>query len=222
MKLTPASVKSSLRNFLICGAALFIGACTTTQIRPSGFLSTYDNLKPTETGDLSIYRAPGFELSNFSSIRMVPTVIHTPTERLSDLDPQLQQQVIELIDDQIVLRLTQAKVQPGSEDKALAANRVLVIRAALTDVQTPNRALNILTSLAIAPLTAGGASLELEVVQEQSNLVVMAATCTKRASVLKQFFGAFSQLSHAKYAISECVEQIENVLKGAANSKVDP
>ena len=111
-------------------------------------------------------------------------------------------------------------------DRLLAETRggtkALTVRAALTNIETPNRALNVATTLLIGPLTTGGASLEIEILDTQSGVVQVAATCTERASAFMQLAGAYSVLAHTKYAISQCIDRIEQGFRMPAPSAMQP
>jgi hypothetical protein len=196
---------TSIASAKIClsvSATVFFCACATSVTRPSGFLSDYNALRPSAFDNVALYRAPGFDPRAYGQVRVTPAQIYGPSARLRELDPELQKEV-----------LTQTDKEMNARLRAGVGPRALIVRAAVTDVDTPNRALNVATSLLIGPTTSGGASLELEVVDEQSSAVLVAATCTERGSVLRQFAGAYSVLAHAKHAISECLQRFEKAYR---------
>jgi Protein of unknown function (DUF3313) len=191
--------------YVAVGASALVCACSTPITKPSGFLSDYKTLSPSAFENVSLYRAPGFDPQVYGLIQMAPTQVQGPSTRLRELDPGLQKEILVHTDKEMASRLI-IGVRSGT--------KTLMVRAAVTDVDTPNRAVNVATTLLLGPVTSGGASMEVEVVDGQSGVVQVAATCTERGSVLRQFTGAYSVLAHANHAISECVQRIEQAYRG--------
>jgi Protein of unknown function (DUF3313) len=195
---------ASTKIYLLASASLLLSACATTVSKPTGFLSDSNALRPSELENVSLYRAPGFDPRAYGRVRLTPSRVYAPSERLRELDPALRQEVLAHFDKEL-----SSRILPGVRSNTNA----LVVRAVVTDVDTPNRALNVATSLLIGPTTSGGASVEIEIVDEGSGAAMLSATCTERGSILWQFIGAYSILSHAKYAISECVQRVEQAYR---------
>ena len=84
------------------------------------------------------------------------------------------------------------------------------VRVAVTELQTPNRAVNAMTTLLVGPVTTGGASLEFEAVDLRTGRRVAAASCFERGNVIKEFAGSYTLLGHAKAAITNCIERIDS------------
>ncbi len=199
-KTTRRSSFASTKIYVLASASLLLSACATTVTKPSGFLPDSNALRPSSFENVALYRAPGFDLRAYGKVRLTPSQVYAPSARLRELDIELRQEALSHFDKELASRIL-----PGVPGNAKA----LVVRAALTDLDTPNRALNVATTLVIGPMTSGGASVEMEIIDEGAGTVMFAATCTERGSVLWQFTGAYSVLSHAKYAISECVQRFE-------------
>jgi Protein of unknown function (DUF3313) len=195
---------ASAKMYLAVGATVLLCACSTPATKPSGFLADYKTLSPSAFENVSLYRAPGFDPQTYGQVQMTPTHVHGPSTRLRELDPELQKEILTHADKEMASRLL-IGVRSGT--------KTLMVRAAVTDVDTPNRAVNVATTLLLGPVTSGGASMEVEVVDGQSGVVQVAAACTERASVLRQFTGAYSVLAHAKHAISECVQRFEQAYR---------
>jgi Protein of unknown function (DUF3313) len=183
---------------------LALSACSTLIPNQSGFVPPNIGLKSTEVENFLVYKAPNFDLGNYGQLRALPSEIYAPSARLIDLETSLQKELLQEIDLKVAAQLV---------DVTKLGTRTLVLRIALTDVATPNRALNVVTSLLIGPLTSGGASLEMLMTDERSAEVVFAATCVENASVIRQFTGAYSVISHAKYAVGKCIQQLEKAIK---------
>jgi Protein of unknown function (DUF3313) len=195
---------ASTKVYVAAGASAFVCACSTPVTKPSGFLSDHKTLSPSAFENVSLYRAPGFDPQMYGQVQMTPTQVHGPSTRLRELDPGLQKEILIHTDKEMASRLL-IGVRSGT--------KTLMVRAAVTDVDTPNRAVNVATTLLLGPVTSGGASMEVEVVDGQSGVVQVAAACTERGSVLRQFTGAYSVLAHAKHAISECIQRFEQAYR---------
>jgi Protein of unknown function (DUF3313) len=183
---------------------LALSACSTLTPHQSGFLPADVALKSTDDDNVLVFRAPNLDLSNYGPMRALAAQIYSPTVRLIELDSMLQKELLEEIDLKTTLQLVNI---------TKLGTRPLVLRIVLTDVATPNRALNVFTSLLIGPITSGGARIEMSMTDESSGEVVFAANCTKSASVLWQLTGAYSVIAHAKYAVGQCIQQFENAIR---------
>jgi Protein of unknown function (DUF3313) len=195
---------ASTKIYVAVGASAFVCACSTPVTKPAGFLSDYKTLSPSAFENVSLYRAPGFDPQTYGQVQMIPTQVHGSSARLRELDPVLQKEILTHTDKEMASRLL-IGVRSGT--------KTLMVRAAVTDVDTPNRAVNVATTLLLGPVTSGGASMEVEIVDGQSGVVQIAAACTERGSVLRQFTGAYSLLAHAKHAISECIQRFEQAYR---------
>ena len=201
---TASKSSVSTKIYVAVGASVFVCACSTPVAKPSGFLSDYKALSPSAFENVSLYRAAGFNPQMYGQVQMTPTQVHGPSTRLRELDPGQQKEILTHADKEMASRLL-IGVPSGTKR--------LMVRAAVTDVDKPNRVVNVATTLLLGPVTTGGASMEVEVVDGQSGVVQIAAICTERASVLRQFTGAYSALAHAKHAISECVQRFEQAYR---------
>jgi Protein of unknown function (DUF3313) len=195
---------ATIKRCVLASASLLLSACATTISPPSGFLPNSNALRPSAFENVALYRAPGFDPLAYGHVRLTPSQVYAPSARLRELDIELRQEVLTHLDKEL-----SSRILPGVSGNTKA----LTVRAVVTDIDTPNRALNVATTLVVGPMTSGGASVEVEIVDENAGTVMFAATCTERGSVLWQFTGAYSVLSHAKYAISECVQRFEQAYR---------
>ena len=186
------------------GVGALAAGCATTTTAPAGFLSDYAALRPSQFDNVALYRDPAFDPRNYGQVVITPTRMHGASSRLRELSPELRAEVLAHIDQEITTR---------TKPLAGAAASALRVRAAVTDVDTPNRVVNVLSSVVIGPVTTGGASLEVEVSDAASGRILVAATCAERGSVLKQFVGSYQVLVHAKSAISECLHRFEQAYR---------
>jgi Protein of unknown function (DUF3313) len=193
-----------MKGLLLFALALALSACTTLSPNRPVFLPAAIVLKSTEVENFFVYRSPNFDIANYRSLRASAAQIYAPSARLIELDPKLQNELLQEIDQKVASQLVNATD---------LGTRTLVLRIALTDVATPNRALNVVTTLLIGPLTSGGARLEMVVTDDRSAEVLFAATCAETASVIRHFTGSYSVISHAKYAVDKCIQQFEKAIK---------
>jgi hypothetical protein len=193
-----------MKVVIIGALALALNACSTLTPNQSGFLPADVVLKQTEVENFLVYRAPNFDLTKYGPLRASAAQIYAPSARLIELDPKLQNELLQEIDQKVASQLVNI---------TNLGTRTLVLRIALTDVATPNRALNAVTTLLIGPLTSGGARLEMVMTDERSAEVVFAATCAESASVIRHFRGSYSVIPHAKYAVDKCIQQFEKAIK---------
>jgi Protein of unknown function (DUF3313) len=193
-----------MKRILLSACALALSACSTLTPNQSGFLPADIVLRSTDVENFLVYRAPNFELSSYAPMRALAAQVYSPSVRLIELDPKLQKELLQEID----LKTTSQLVNLTN-----LGTRTIVLRIALTDVATPNRALNVVTSLLIGPVTVGGARLEIALTDDSSGEVVFAATCTENASVIRQFTGAYSVIPHAKHAVDKCIEHFAKAIQ---------
>jgi hypothetical protein len=65
-----------------------------------------------------------------------------------------------------------------------------------------------MTTLALGPVTTGGASLEFEAIDPQHGQRVVSAACYDHGHVIANFTGSYTLLGHARSAITTCIGQI--------------
>ena len=132
---------ASLKIFLVIYASALLSACATPPpIAPSGFLSDYKRLKPTAYETVSIYSLDGFNPKLFGQVKLAPVYVSESSARLKDLSPELKRELVVHINQELRDRLL-AETRGGT--------KALTVRAALTNIETPNRALNVATTLLI-------------------------------------------------------------------------
>lgn len=131
----------------------------------------------------------------------------TATGRIGGLEAEQVRELLDHVNSE--LRHLQTK------SEAPASSGRIRVRVAITTIETPNRAVNTLTTLLVGPVTTGGASLEFEAVDEQTGRRVAAASCFGHGNALADFKGSYTLLGHAKSAISTCLEQINSAWRSA-------
>jgi hypothetical protein len=90
--------------------------------------------------------------------------------------------------------------------------QALRIRAAITDIDTVNPALNLRTTVAVlVPLDMGGATIEVEFLDAESGERLAAMVDRKTGSPLKIFSG-YSRLAHARGAFDQWADELKLAL----------
>lgn len=149
-----------------------------------------------------MYRAAGFEPKRYAAVVVEDAQIKTASGRIDGLDDAQQREVLDHVTSE--LKRQKAKVPPPRGTGQVR------VRVAVTELQTPNRAVNAMTTLLVGPVTTGGASLEFEAVDVSTGRRVAAASCFERGNVIKEFAGSYTLLGHAKAAITNCIERIDS------------
>lgn len=200
---------------LIVSATLVVG-CATNSMTRSGFLGDYQALERTRFDNVLMYREPGFNPSRYSEILIEEVVVSSPSGHIDGLDAEQQREVLGHVANEL-----RHYVGASRAEKAAGSVR---LRVAVTDIETPNRAVNVLTTLIVGPVTTGGASLEFEAVDVQTGHRVAAATCFDRGHVVADFTSSYKLLGHAKIAISTCIERINSAWResSANGDDVEP
>lgn len=200
----PKPGKRARLNAMLVASTVLAG-CQLPPQRHSGFMADYARLQTSEYENVRLYRAAGFDRQRYARVVLEPTRIVGDTPELKALTPDLKREILSHVDAELKQRV---KVETGARP---AGGGTLRVRAAIGDIETPNRALNIATTLLLGPVTRGGASLEVELVDESSGEVVVAAMCMERGHPIWDQMDAYTLLGHARLAITECMTRFEKV-----------
>jgi Protein of unknown function (DUF3313) len=125
---------------------LALGGCASNQLTRSGHLSDYTRLQATADEDVRLFVAPGFDPKAYRAATVDEPRIASGSERLSALSPTQRQELLTHLRSEIQARVDRYPVGAGSAP--------LRIRAAITDVDSPNRAVNWTTTLLLTPRRA--------------------------------------------------------------------
>ena len=198
---------SPARLLLVLSLAATLSGCASNGMTRSAFLGNYDALEKTKYENVLLFKAPGFEPRHYREIVVEGAQIVTGTGRIDGLDSEQVRELLDHVNSE--LRHLQTKSEAPS-----SSGRIRV-RVAITAIETPNRAVNTLTTLLVGPVTTGGASLEFEAVDEQTGRRVAAASCFEHGNALADFKGSYTLLGHAKAAITTCLERINSAWRSA-------
>ena len=200
----------SLIHFvLLAGLTATLSGCASNGMTRSGFLGDYDVLGKTKYENVLLFKAPGFEPSRYREILVEDAQVVTATGRIGGLEAEQVRELLDHVNSE--LRHLQTK------SEAPASSGRIRVRVAITTIETPNRAVNTLTTLLVGPVSTGGASLEFVAVDEQSDRRVAAASCFEHGNALADFKGSYTLLGHAKSAITTCLERINSAWRSAGS-----
>lgn len=189
-----------LRRTTLLPVAFVLSGCATNRMTQSGFLVDYNQLKPSQFKNVHLYTAPGFDPSQVASASIeAPSIVGT-SKRLADMSDDNKRLLVEHLRAAVSARMQAIKPTSG-------ATRTVRVRSALTDFDSPNRTVNAALTLLTGPVTTGGASLEVEVVDAATGERLVAASCFETGNVVTDFMASYSLLGHAKLAIDQCLER---------------
>lgn len=160
--------------FFLFGVIVFLfSGCATDKPQKVGFLSDYSTLRKNPDFDGSyVYVNPKLPLKNYSKFIVRATEVRLSKKgRKHNIDPK---KLAELT------RYTQSKIKEelkksGYEIVTKSGPGTLVLRTAITDVDTATILANIHPAMIIMGTGLGGASAEFEATDSQSGEVVAAA-----------------------------------------------
>ena len=141
----------------------------------SGFLGDYE-LSPTRYENVLMYRAADSS-KRYAAVVVEEAQIKTASGRIDGLDDAQQREVLDHVTSEL-------KRQEGKSPAPGGAGQVRV-RVAVTELQTPNRAVNAMTTLLVGPVTTGGASLEFEAVDLRTDAGLLPPVASSAATSLK-------------------------------------
>ncbi len=160
--------------FFLMGVIVFLfSGCATDKPQKVGFLSDYSNLRKNPDFDGSyVYVNPKLPLKNYSKF-----IVRATEVRLSKKGKKHNPDPKKLAE---LTRYTQSKIKEelkksGYEIVTKSGPGTLVIRTAITDVDTATILANIHPAMIIMGTGLGGASAEFEATDSQSGEVVAAA-----------------------------------------------
>jgi hypothetical protein len=191
----------TLNHSLALAVVISLGACSTAMpSAQSGFLSGYGELKSREAGAAKTKMATAAidpAQARVGEIKwMVPA--------RADISSDEQSALINVFRDELQAQLARLPAVP--------AGRPVVLRAAITRVETVSPALNALsTALLVVPLDRGGAAAEIEAVDAETGKQIAAIELGYFAP-LSDFFARFSKLAPAEIALRKAAGDFGQVL----------
>ncbi|MCX6955178.1 MAG: DUF3313 domain-containing protein [Verrucomicrobia bacterium] len=191
---------------VVFASALF-GGCAHLSNHSSGFLESYEHLKPDpKDSHRLVYERTDWKKPDYTSVLLEPAVVRLTAE---DQKKVTAQEITDLAayNDQ-ALRKAFAK-----EWKIVTAPEAgtLRVRSAITGVDLSNPALNVVTSLVVCPVDNGGVSVEYEVRDAASGEQLVALAGFTNATPLEGLW-AFTRFGQAHYAIDHWSVELRKIV----------
>jgi hypothetical protein len=190
--------------------SLLLGGCANMSNHSSGFLTSYDNLKPDpKDSHRLVYQRAEWKKSDYTSVLIEPAVV-----RLSAADQTkiTAKEITELAayNDKALRKAFEKEwkvvtaAQPGT----------LRIRSAITGVDTCIPVLNVATALVIYPVDNGGVSMEYEMRDATNGEQLMALAGYSNSTPLEALW-SFTRLGQAHYAIDHWSAELRKIARPA-------
>ena len=179
----------------------------------SGFLSDYSKLHEDRYGKKSLlwWEKDSFDWRQYRKLMLDPVIVHFhPEAKPRQIEPEAVKELIDYFREAVEKELAAEYpivTTPGPD--------VLRIRAAITEIIPANPAVNIVTTLAVfVPLDMGGAAIEAEFLDSQTNEVLAMMVDKNMASPVDlRFYRGFTTIGHAKGAIEAWAIELKKALE---------
>ena len=189
-------------------ASLLLGGCASMSNHSSGFLESYEHLKPDpKDSHRLVYERADWEKLDYTGVLIEPVVVRLTPE------------------DQKKITATEITELAAYSDKALrkafakewkivtaAEPGTLRVRSAITGVDTSNPALNVATSLVLCPVDNGGVSMEFEVSDATTGEQVVALAGFSNATPLEGLW-AFTRFGQAHWGIDRWSDELRKIVR---------
>ena len=178
-----------------------LSACTTVMTTPrSGFLSSYSQLRPGIDGSSASARSG----AAIDPTRVTIGAIEWRASASADLDEEERRALLKQLGDELMARVRELPAAPDGHP--------VVLRAAITRVETVSPALNAASALLfIVPLDGGGASVDVEALDPATGRQVAALTLGYFAP-LSELKSHFSKLAPARLALRKAARDFGALL----------
>lgn len=202
---------NTIRQFVAVACVAGLGACATVMSTSrSGFLSSYADLMP--GGD-------GGSASTRSGMTIDPTRVSLGdvewrAAAAADVSDEERHALLNRLSDELMAHVRELPAAPEGHP--------VVLRAAITRVETVSPALNAASALLfVVPLDRGGAAVEIEALEPRTGKQVAALTLGHFAP-LSELKSHFSKLAPAELALRKAAVDFSALLRPAAASALSP
>lgn len=177
--------------------------CESQKTAQSGFLRDYGRLKPNPAMDGALqYQNPRIRLDQYKKFMIDPIVVHfAPNAEGTAMDPAKLTELTSFFREEAVKALSeqyQVVEQPGPG--------VLRIRAAITDIQKTQPLMNIHPATKLSGVGLGGASMEAEALDAQTNERVLAVVDSRQGDRMAIAAG-LDEVGHAKQVMKFWIDR---------------
>jgi len=204
----------NLIAMVLLGAfVISFAGCAATPPPYSGFLSDYSKLHEDKYGDRSLrwYEKDHFDWQQYRKLMMDPVVVYFhPEAKYRQIDPEAVKKLTDyfrtVVEEQLAGEYP-IVTTPGPD--------VLRVKAAITEIVPANPAVNIVTTAAaFVPLDMGGAAIEAEFLDSQTNEVLAAMVDRKLGTPIDpKFYRGFTTMGYAKAAFEAWATELKKALK---------
>ena len=204
----------NLIAMVLLGAfVISVAGCAATPPPYSGFLSDYSKLHEDKYGDRSLrwYEKDHFDWRQYRKLMMDPVVVYFhPDAKYRQIDPEAVKKLTDYFRTVVEEELAgeyPIVTTPGPD--------VLRVKAAITEIVPANPAVNIVTTAAaFVPLDMGGAAIEAEFLDSQTNEVLAAMVDRKLGTPIDpKFYRGFTTMGYAKAAFEAWATELKKALK---------
>jgi Protein of unknown function (DUF3313) len=196
------------------GLVVVLAGCAQTQ--QSGFLQDYSQLQPSpDVNAAMVYVNPARPLKDYNKFIIDPVVIHfAPEAKGAGIEPDTLKELTDHFRAEVVQALTKSGYQVVTAPDA----GVMRIRVAITDISKTVPVANIHPAMKMSGIGLGGASMEAEGLDAQTQQRVFAVVDSQSGSRLG-FVSGFQIYTHAKEVMTGWAERLVQRLDEAHGKK---
>lgn len=202
---SPERLMNLIRRFIIVACVTSLSACAVMTAPRSGFLSRYTDLTPSSDGSSASIRSD----MTVDPMRVAVGDIEWRAAG-DDLSEEERRALLSHLRDELVARVRELPAAPDG--------RPIVLRAAITRVETVSPSLNAVSALLfVVPLDRGGAAVDVEALDQATGKQVAALTLGHFAP-LSELKSRFSKLAPAQLALRKAANEFGALLRPASTS----
>ena len=188
----------------------FLAGCATTSPPPSGFMGDYSMLRTDSSGDSSLqwWEKRGFNWQQYQKVMLDPVIIHYhPEARTKRINPEKEKRLSHYF-----RRAVEKELEGKYSIVTTPGPDVLRVRAAITEILPACPAINYPAMIVVlVPVDMGGAAIEAEFLDSQTNEVLAAMTDKKMGSPVKP--RGFTTMGYTRAAFDAWAKELRNALQ---------
>jgi hypothetical protein len=195
----------ALRWFLLGGAVAVSGCAATNTLTRTGGVEDYGRLSKSADERMLSHVSPRLRGSGLGGARIEAPRVAADAKRLQKVSQEGRQELVAHLGEALT----------GAATRSPPSRESIVVHSVITDLDTPTRTLNVLTTLVVGPISSGGASVEFSLKDAKTGEELAALVCAERPSMLSWdgMKSAYGELSHSKLALTACVDRLVKLLE---------
>ena len=187
-------------------ASLLLGGCANLSNRSSGFLESYGNLNPDrKDSHRLVYERAEWKKSRYTGVLIEPAVILLTPGDQNKISAKERADLAAYSD-----RALRKALEKEWRIVTAAEPGTLLIRSAITGIDTSDPVLNVLTSLVLCPVDNGGVSMEFEVRDAASGEQLVALAGFSTGTPLEGLW-AFARFGQAHWGIDHWSVELRKI-----------